>query len=148
MLQLIADIGGTNARFALHRQGAITNELVLACADFPDIVAAIEHYLQLLGAVNEQDRPQAAAIAIAGPVAGDQIRMTNHSWQFSASAVRRALRPRTIFCAERLHGARHVDPAFATERIKASGRRNADTTQALGADRAGHRTGRIGTDSL
>lgn len=90
--RLVADIGGTNARFALYVQGAIREELVLACADYPDIVTAIEYYLERIGAAVNNERPKEAAIAIAGPIAGDQIRMTNHSWQFSVAAVRQALR--------------------------------------------------------
>lgn len=88
--QLIADIGGTNARFALQVDGTIRDEVVLACADYPDIVSAVEAYLLQIGAT-AGGRPQEGAIAIAGPVGGDEIRMTNHAWRFSAAAVRRAL---------------------------------------------------------
>ena len=43
--RLIADIGGTNARFALLDGRTWRDEKVLACADSPDIVSAIESYL-------------------------------------------------------------------------------------------------------
>lgn len=89
--RLLADIGGTNARFALLQAGAIGDEQVLACADYPDIVAAVEYYLRGVGASTPGRRPQEAAMAIAGPITGDVIRMTNHPWQFSAAAVRRQL---------------------------------------------------------
>ena len=39
---LLADIGGTNARFALLEGYDCKEELVLACADYPDLVAAVE----------------------------------------------------------------------------------------------------------
>ena len=41
---LIADIGGTNARFALADVDApgFTNEEILKCADFPSVEAAIQ----------------------------------------------------------------------------------------------------------
>ena len=90
-LRLIADIGGTNARFALLRGLDVHSEEVLACADFPDIVAATEHYLAMVDAAGADKRPVDAAVAIAGPVTGDVIRMTNHVWQFSAAAMRRQL---------------------------------------------------------
>ncbi len=97
-LRLIADIGGTNARFALLRGADSYAEQVLACVDFPDIVAATEHYLAMVGAAAPADRPVEAAVAIAGPVTGDLIRMTNHVWQFSAAGMRRQLRlERLIF---------------------------------------------------
>lgn len=90
--RLLADIGGTNARFGLAHGNELSDERVFACADYPDLVAAVEHYLQLVGATTPQRRPQQAAMAIASPITGDLIRMTNHAWQFSAAAVRRELR--------------------------------------------------------
>ena len=35
--------------------------------------------------------PRAGAIGIANPIDGDQVRMTNHAWQFSIEALRQAL---------------------------------------------------------
>jgi glucokinase len=89
--RLIADIGGTNARFALLENGEWRDEIVLACADYPDIVSAIEHYLGSVGAASGAARPVEAAIAIAGPITGDIVRLTNHPWQFSAARTRQTL---------------------------------------------------------
>lgn len=89
--KLIADIGGTNARFALLNGQDIDDEKVLACADHPSLVAAIQFYLESVGANSAQRRPREAAMAIAGPITGDHIRMTNHVWEFSAATTRRQL---------------------------------------------------------
>jgi glucokinase len=89
--RLIADIGGTNARFALLDAGGWRDEIVLRCADYPDIVSAIEDYLQKVGAASGPARPLQAALAIAGPITGDIVRMTNHVWQFSAARTRQSL---------------------------------------------------------
>jgi glucokinase len=89
--RLLADIGGTNARFALYEQGQCRDEHVLACADYPTLVEAIEHYLHHVGAHISARRPREGSFAIAGPVTGDLIRMTNHVWQFSASQTRQRL---------------------------------------------------------
>ncbi|MBB6095082.1 glucokinase [Povalibacter uvarum] len=89
--RLIADIGGTNARFALLEGQSHRDEIVLACADYPDFVSAAEHYLTQVGAAQKGKRPVEAAVAIAGPITGDIIRMTNHVWQFSAARVRQQL---------------------------------------------------------
>lgn len=89
--RLIADIGGTNARFALLEGQTHRDEIVLKCADYPDVITAAEHYLEQVGATAQGKRPQEAAVAIAGPITGDIIRMTNHVWQFSASRVRQQL---------------------------------------------------------
>jgi len=88
---MIADIGGTNARFALLEGGQWRDEIVLRCADYPDIVSAIEYYLDNVGAAQGASRPVEAALAIAGPITGDIVRMTNHAWQFSAARTRDAL---------------------------------------------------------
>ena len=63
--RLIADIGGTNARFALLRGAERDDEIVLACADYPDIVSAVEHYLQQVGASESQSRTRLRAAAPA-----------------------------------------------------------------------------------
>ena len=86
---LVADIGGTNARFALIQgeSHVPTQEMVLSGCDFPSPVEAIEHYLAQLNA----PRPRAAAIAIANPITGDWVKMTNHVWEFSIEQTRKAL---------------------------------------------------------
>jgi len=86
--RLIADVGGTNARFArLSNTMTPQDERILPGADYPDIVAAIEAYLAPL----DGPRPHEAAIAIANPVTGDWVKMTNHSWAFSIETVRQQL---------------------------------------------------------
>lgn len=84
--RLLADVGGTNARFAWQAAAGapITDVRVLPCAQYPTLQAAMHAYLDGLG----QGRPQAAAIAIANPITGDEVRMTNHHWVFSQAAVR------------------------------------------------------------
>ncbi len=47
--------------------------MVLACADYPDLVSAAEEYLKRQ-APRRPDRPLEAALAITGPVTGDIIR--------------------------------------------------------------------------
>lgn len=84
---LIADIGATNARFALADGKGFYEQKVLPCADFPTIVDAARAYLDGLGS----DRPKQAAFAIAGPVSGDYFEMTNHVWKFSVSETEKAL---------------------------------------------------------
>ncbi|MCP3723727.1 bifunctional transcriptional regulator/glucokinase [Paraburkholderia sp. CNPSo 3272] len=86
--RLLADIGGTNARFALEtRPGEIGQVRVYPCAQYPGVAEVIQQYLK----DNKIGRVNHAAIAIANPVDGDQVRMTNHDWTFSIEATRRAL---------------------------------------------------------
>ena len=84
--RLLADIGGTNARFAWQAApGApITDVRVLPGAQYPTLQAAMHAYLDGLG----RAAPASVAIAIANPITGDMVRMTNHDWAFSQSAVK------------------------------------------------------------
>jgi glucokinase len=86
---LVGDIGGTNARFGLvSPDGSLLHSSVLADSDYPGIAEAIDAYL---GARGGLPRPRRGAIAIASPVAGDEVRMTNHPWVFSISALGKRL---------------------------------------------------------
>ncbi len=87
---LLADVGGTNVRFALDDGAAGRDDVaVLATRDFPSLIAAVRHYLASRGEAGR--RVRRGAIGIANPVWGDQIRMTNHDWSFSIEAMRVAL---------------------------------------------------------
>src|SRR5258708_5295677 len=93
-VSLIADVGATNARFALlGATGEIERVRVLACADYPSIGNAIEAYLgQEQGLTpSGTQRPRAAALAIAGPVTGERVALTNHPWSFAIGELRRRL---------------------------------------------------------
>ena len=93
MPRLLADVGGTNARFALQTaDGTITAMQVLPCSEYSTLESAIRSYLAAQGAPHVR----AAAIAIANPVDGDAIRMTNHHWAFSIEATRFALELDTL----------------------------------------------------
>jgi glucokinase len=89
-LALIADIGGTNARFALTDLSAERLELLqvrsLPGVDFASMQHAAEHYLELVGA-----KPSRAAFAVACPVNGDEIRLTNRAWAFSINDLQTRL---------------------------------------------------------
>lgn len=88
--RLLADIGGTHARFAWQAgTGApIADEAVLRCDDHAGLEAAVAHYLASSGGGRT---PVDAAIGIANPVTGDQVRMTNRDWSFSIEGLRQAL---------------------------------------------------------
>lgn len=86
MTGLIADIGGTNARFALAGANGYHDEKILACDDYPNLDDALQAYLKEVGATITR-----AAIAVAGPVTGDWFEMTNNPWKFSINEVRRKI---------------------------------------------------------
>jgi len=88
--RLLADIGGTNARFALETgPGRFEAIEVLSCRQHASLADAVRAYLALPQVAGLHGGIRHAAIAIANPVNGDQVRMTNHHWAFSIEALRR-----------------------------------------------------------
>ena len=90
--RLLADIGGTKARFALETGvGQIQGLHITLCKDYPTLQAAIQAYLQNPDIVAlGSKRIRHAALAMPNPVDGDQVRMTNYDWAFSIEALRDA----------------------------------------------------------
>lgn len=85
---LIADMGGTNVRFALvDDDGGIGPDMVFQCADFAGPDDAARAFLAARGDV----RPVRAAFAVASPITGDMVEMTNSAWKFSIHHVQRQL---------------------------------------------------------
>lgn len=87
-VRLIADIGGTNARFALFSlEHGVHRQIVLSCADYDEILAAINAYLSMVG----EPEIKEAAIAIATAIVSDQVTMTNHHWSFSIEGLKQQM---------------------------------------------------------
>ncbi|HDZ4960244.1 TPA: glucokinase [Campylobacter jejuni] len=86
--RLLADIGGTNARFALEvAANIIKNIEIFPCNDYNTVVDAVKAYLNKVG----NPTIKYGAFAIANPVVGDWVQMTNHHWAFSIETTRQAL---------------------------------------------------------
>jgi len=123
--RLVADIGGTHARFALNTgDDHFSQPQVLTCADYPTLEAAIRHYL----IQTQTDSIVSGVFAIATPVSSDWISMTNHHWQFSVEAIRRTLGLETLLVVNDFtalamaipymgsHQLRSLGPQLATEK--------------------------------
>ena len=84
MKLLVADIGGTNARFAYKDD--VSNELsnfsYLKCTDFENIFDAIKHYQE-----ENNLHIKNMSIAIASTTKHDAIKFTNNHWNFKQSEV-------------------------------------------------------------
>lgn len=89
---LVADIGGTNARFAIARGTAragfeLDEVRRLKNEDFEDLRDAAHAYLESCSG----DRPRAACVAVAGPVSPGKIRLTNSTWKFTPDELAKDL---------------------------------------------------------
>jgi glucokinase len=81
---LLADIGGTNSRFALAGPDGRPERIMVVLDDLvADLEEAIAHYLDETGV-----RPSAAVLAVAAPIdGGDEIALTNRAWRFRRSVL-------------------------------------------------------------
>lgn len=86
---IVADIGGTNARFSrVHLPTLQLDKVqVYPCADFATLSLALQYYREQF-AITDLDH---VAIAIACPVTGDLVKMTNFHWEFSIESVKAEL---------------------------------------------------------
>ena len=74
--RLLADIGGTNARFALLRSSKTTPITALKLADYANVSQAIAEFLKIAGGSHQASE---AVLGAAGPVATDRC------WWYRAS---------------------------------------------------------------
>ncbi|HEX8579657.1 MAG TPA: glucokinase [Allosphingosinicella sp.] len=93
MTEVVAvDIGGTHARFAIASvEAGRVRELGAVCtlktADYPGLHDAWEAFSASL----ERPLPKAAAIAVAGPVQGMALKLTNSEWVIQPTSIRATL---------------------------------------------------------
>jgi len=90
-LGIVADIGGTHARFAsVHRadRGELTlgNRSTLRTADFTSFESAFLRYNSSL-----DFNPQLAVFALASPIDGAEIKLTNNPWVLHPHMLARRL---------------------------------------------------------
>ncbi len=86
---LVGDIGGTNCRLALVRREdgelKFLHRAVLPTAGQSGLVEAVENFLK------GEPAPTHAGFAIAGPVTGETVALTNSHWRFARAEVKNAL---------------------------------------------------------
>ena len=92
---LVGDIGGTNARFSLCdiESGEISATRVYSGLDYDTLEACARQYLKDVDTSVEH-----ACIAIACPIMGDWVQMTNHTWAFSTAEMKKNMG--TATCAK------------------------------------------------
>lgn len=88
---LLADVGGTNARFALavpSRRSPLLNDSIkrYRVADYDSLADAARQYL-----ADTQATVNHAVLAIAGRIVDDEVHATNSSWTIAAPDIARKL---------------------------------------------------------
>ncbi len=92
MVNLVADIGGTNARFALWQEtqdiaNCLSQINYFKTSDFPSLAIAIEAYCK-----KNDIQPTRLSLAVAGPVETDFVSMSNNEWSFSKEELKKKLK--------------------------------------------------------
>ncbi|HYG30183.1 MAG TPA: glucokinase [Allosphingosinicella sp.] len=90
---VVVDIGGTHTRFAIAEVGdgrvrGLGEAFKLNTAEHSGLTAAWEMFRERSG----RPLPPAAAIAFAGPVGGEQLKLTNNAWVIRPAQLPRELR--------------------------------------------------------
>lgn len=113
---LVADIGGTNARFGLvHGPGEpVTDVLAMACADHAAPEAALRHYLAATAQRHGRAlRPRHVALALATAIDGEVVKLTNNAWTVSRAGVAASLGADQVLLLNDFEALAHALPALA-----------------------------------
>jgi glucokinase len=105
---LVADIGASTIRVALARgNGALgsVRSFPLHSGENPEIRLAA-------ALASAKPRPDVAVLAVAGPVDGDQVNMTNFNWSFSQRTLMRSLKLKRLMVVNDFVAVAHALPAL------------------------------------
>ncbi|PKE31832.1 glucokinase [Rahnella sp. AA] len=85
---LVGDVGGTNCRLALCAldSGEISQSKTFSGLDYDSLEDVVREYL-----ASQHQEIEDACIAIACPITGDWVAMTNHTWAFSIAEMKKNL---------------------------------------------------------
>lgn len=115
---IVADIGGTNARFGLVTDCTpdlapfkVENQQTFPSIEFSGIEEAVACYRETLSG----EPVDGACLAVAGPVAGDDIKLTNLNWHFSIPKVKQHTKLKNLSIindfAAYAYAIQHIDEA-------------------------------------
>jgi glucokinase len=89
--RIVADIGGTNGRFAIVRDGHVTERREYRNHNFPDLASLVRQYLADVGSAD--DDVEAACLAVAAPLSDDgEAKFTNAPWKVSVAELKATTR--------------------------------------------------------
>ena len=122
---LVADIGGTNARFGwVDGDGRqVQHVRKLPTAGYPQPADAVHAYLhQLAPLLGPAFRPPVrAAFAVATAIAGDEVAFTNSHWRFSRSALRAELGLQALLVLNDFEALALSLPRLGADQLRAHG---------------------------
>ena len=81
---LVADVGGTNARFSVQEKpdASLSEPVHVHTGDYPGLAEAIEFALPKLPA-----RPRSVIACGAGPIVDGKLKLTNAAWHINGEVA-------------------------------------------------------------
>jgi glucokinase len=123
---IVADIGGTNARFATWIDGKLEKRWQRPCDGLTGLAEAVQLYLDQ---ADMTSRPQRIALAVAGPADADKVIMTSRTWSISAADLK-ALGFSDVLLANDFAALAHALPGLGPSQIRLIGDEGAPATGA------------------
>lgn len=115
MTAIVADIGGTNTRVALTHGARVRTDTVerFRNADHPDLASVLRAYL-----ARRPARPDAACVAMAGPVLDGVGRLTNLDWMVERHSVAEATGAETVAVLNDLQAQGHAVDHLGSDALR------------------------------
>ncbi|WP_297057172.1 glucokinase [Thermosulfurimonas sp.] len=113
---LAADIGGTRARVALFEESGPLRPRrlrVFSSREFTGLLPLLRRYLAQTG-----ESPRLASLALAGPVLGRKVHLTNLGWRVEASALEKGLGLERVFLLNDLEALAYALPALSSSQVE------------------------------
>ncbi|WP_405402258.1 glucokinase [Paracoccus sp. Ld10] len=115
MAMLLGDVGGTNARLAIARNGSIDASTVTRFKG--DDFASFDDVVRQFMAEQHQPTISSMCIAVAGPVSGGRARLTNRDWSFDEDNLARLTDADQVRLINDLSALGYSTPALAGEQL-------------------------------
>lgn len=117
---LLADIGGTNARFALLTGGTVGTIVHMAVREYGSFREALTVYL---AGIPEAGTSGAAVLAVAGAVQNGRCALTNNPWVIDAAELRAAYGFSTVRLINDFEAVAWSLPRLSPEKLRQIGGR-------------------------
>lgn len=117
MNYLLADLGGTHLRLAQSQNDKVQLVEKLVCADFDSLEAAISYYLN----AHPLPGPRSCCLAVAAPLLGDQVQMTNSPWNFSLEDLKQGFGFDQLYALNDFEAIAHAVPHLQDKQLQQLG---------------------------
>lgn len=119
---LVADIGGTNARFGLVEPSTDKTKpnftasqfMTLKCSNFSDMASMVKECCKQF----EIAMPEYGCFAIAGPIENSRVKMTNLGWEFAIEDLRNELGMKKLHAINDFAAQAYATPFLQEQDIK------------------------------